>query len=447
MMNPLDWSPMSNFLTTAQSIAGRTPRERNRVVDLMRVISILVVVFGHWLIAAVTIEAGSVVPGHLLGLAEWTHPLTWVLQVMPIFFFVGGFSNALSWRSARRKGETYSGWLRIRLRRLTLPVVPLLLVWGVGGWLALRTGLDWELLQLASQVAVVPTWFLAAYVVIVVLAPAALTVWDRLGWWSVTAGLILAGITDYVSIGLGIAAVGFLNYVFVWATVHQLGFAWVDGKAEGAWRRLGLVAIGFAGTLILVWAGPYPIAMVGLDNGQVANSLPPRLTLAFLGIFQAGLVLVAEPVLQRLMNIKSLWTGVVAVSGQIMTLYLWHLTAMVVLIAAGIGLNGFGFGIEPVTALWWVTRPVWVAALIAVTVLLAALFGRFERPLPDPRPAPPLWRPIAAAVMICAGLGLLAAVGIADPDGLNGLILSLPLAGMMIGGVTGASKARRAATE
>ena len=445
MMNSLDWSPMTNFLTKAQSIAGRTPSDRNRVVDLMRVISILVVVFGHWLIAAVTIEAGSVVPGHLLGLAEWTHPFTWVLQVMPIFFFVGGFSNALSWRSARRKGETYAGWLRIRLRRLTLPVVPLLLVWGVGGWLALRAGLDWELLQLASQVAVVPTWFLAAYVVIVVLAPVALTVWDRFGWWSVAAGLMLAGITDYVSIGLGIAPVCFLNYVFVWATVHQLGFAWVDGKADGARRRIALVAIGIAGTLILVWAGPYPIAMVGLDNGEVANSLPPRLTLAFLGMFQAGLVLVAEPVLQRLMNIKSLWTGVVLVSGQIMTLYLWHLTAMIVLIAAGIGLNGFGFGIEPVTALWWVTRPVWIAALIAVTVLLAAVSGRFERPQPDPRPAPRPWRPILAAAMICAGLGLLAAVGIADPDGLNGLILSLPLAGMMIGGVTGASRARRAA--
>ena len=443
-MKPLDWSLMTNFLTTAENIAGRTPRERNRVVDLMRVISILVVVFGHWLIAAVTIEAGSVVPEHLLGLAEWTHPLTWVLQVMPIFFFVGGFSNALSWRSARRKGETYSGWLRTRLRRLTLPVVPLLLVWGVGGWLALRAGLDWELLQLASQVALVPTWFLAAYVVIVLLAPAALAVWDRFGWWSVTAGLMLAGATDYISIGLGIAPVGFLNYVFVWATVHQLGFAWVDGKTDGVWRRIGLVAIGFAGTLILVWAGPYPIAMVGLDNGEVANTLPPRLTLAFLGMFQAGLVLVAEPVLQRLMNIKSLWTGVVAVSGQIMTLYLWHLTAMIVLIAAGIGLNGFGFGIEPVTTLWWVTRPVWFAALISVTVLLAAVFGRFERPLPDPRPAPRPWRPIVAAVMICAGLGLLSAVGVADPDGVNGLILSLPLVGMMIGGVAGASRASRA---
>ena len=131
-------------------MAETTPPTRNRVVDLIRVVSILVVVFGHWLMAAITFEDGQLRPGHLLELADWTHPLTWVFQVMPLFFFVGGYSNALSWRSARDRGETYGSWLRDRLRRLALPVVPLLLVWTFGGWLGLRLGLDWEMLQLAS---------------------------------------------------------------------------------------------------------------------------------------------------------------------------------------------------------------------------------------------------------------------------------------------------------
>ena len=194
---------------------------------------------------------------------------------MPIFFFVGGYSNALSWRSARRKGQTYGGWLRARLRRLALPVVPVLIFWTAFGWLALRLGLDWEVLQLASQVALVPTWFLAAYVVIVTLAPAFLVVWERLGLWSIAIGLALAGLCDLLSIEFDVVPVGFLNYILVWGTVHQLGYAWLDGRLDGMGRRLGLLVVGFGATLALVWAGPYPVAMVGLDTSEITNSYPP----------------------------------------------------------------------------------------------------------------------------------------------------------------------------
>lgn len=404
-------------------------------MDLMRVVSILIVIFGHWLMAAVTFEDGELVPGHLLELTDWTHPLTWIFQVMPVFFFVGGYANALSWRSARRRGEPYGGWLRARLRRLVLPVVPLIIVWTAGGWLGLELGLGWEMLQLASQVAIVPTWFLAAYVVIVTLAPLALLIWEKWGWWSIAGGTALAALADVLSISLGVIPAGFANYLFVWGTVHQLGYAWLDGRFEGMQRRVALGAIGLAGALALVWAGPYPVAMVGLDTAQITNSYPPRVTLAFLGMFQAGLVLMFEPLLGRMMRRPGAWTFVVAVSAQIMTLYLWHLTAMIVLIGVGLAAGGAGFGIEPLSGLWWASRPIWFAILSVLTAGLVAVFGRFERPSRDERPAPPAWQPVLAVVFICAGLGLLAAIGIADADGLNGLILSLPVIGVTVGGV------------
>ena len=64
-----------------------------------------------------------------------------------------------------------------------------------------------------------------------------------------------------------------------------------------------------------------------------------------------------------------------------------------------------------------------------------AIFGRFERPEHDSRPAPPWWRPVLAVTLICAGLGFLAAIGIADEQGLNGLVLSLPVIGVILGGI------------
>jgi len=41
----------SFFWATASELAAKTPPERNRYVDLLRAVSILVVVVGHWLIA------------------------------------------------------------------------------------------------------------------------------------------------------------------------------------------------------------------------------------------------------------------------------------------------------------------------------------------------------------------------------------------------------------
>lgn len=143
------------------------------------------VVWGHWTMAAVTVADGELVAGRILVLAEWTHPLTWVLQVMPVFFLVGGYANGLSWRSARARGATYGGWLRARTRRLTLPVVPVLVAWFALGWVALRLGMDPGTLRLASTVGLVPTWFLASYILVVALAPLGLLAWERWGWWSV----------------------------------------------------------------------------------------------------------------------------------------------------------------------------------------------------------------------------------------------------------------------
>lgn len=427
-----------SFLTAVRDMADATPDDRNRSVDALRAASILVVVFGHWLMAAVTVTDGQLEAGHLLELTTWTHPATWILQVMPVFFVVGGFANGVSWRSARRRGEPYGGWLRSRLRRLVLPVVPLLVAWGLGGWVGLRAGLDWEMLQLASQVALVPTWFLAAYVVIVTIAPLGLWLWERFGWASIIGGVALSTLADIASIGLGWVPVGFANYVLVWGTVHQLGYAWLDDRLGGPRRRLLMAAAGLVATVALVWAGPYPVAMVGLDTTEITNSYPPRVTLATLGIFQAGLVLAAEQPLRRWLRRPRPWRAVVAVNAQIMTLYLWHLTAMVIVIGLSLPAGGFGLGITALSALWWLTRPLWFVVVALVTALLVMSFGRFERPRPDPRPAPQPWRPVLAVLGVCAGLGLLAALGIADEDGLNGLVLSLPILGVIAGGVGGA---------
>ncbi|MGH8915836.1 MAG: acyltransferase family protein, partial [Acidimicrobiia bacterium] len=246
----------------------------------------------------------------------------------------------------------------------------------------------------------------------------------------------LAGLCDWLSISAGVVPAGFLNYILVWGTVHQVGYAWLDGTIDGLGRRALVAVAGLVGALLLVGLGPYPVAMVGLDTSEITNSYPPRVTLAFLGMFQSGIALMLEGPLRRLMQRRGAWTLVVGVSARIMTLYLWHLTAMVIVIGLSLLAGGVGLGMEPLSGLWWLTRPIWYLVLGIVTVGLVAVFGRFETPIQDTRRSPVWWRPVLAVLGICAGLGLLAAIGIADAEGLNGLVLSLPILGVLVGGIT-----------
>ena len=422
------------LLRRAISLADRTPPERNRYVDFLRVVSILVVVLGHWLMVAVWTDGSGLRAENLLGLVPRAAWVTWLLQVMPIFFFVGGFANLASWRSARRRHIPYGAWLRERLRRLLLPVLPLLALWAAIGQVSWWMGVEPRLLQVASRAALVPVWFLAAYVVIVAIAPATLGAWERWGWSSVVAGAAAAGAVDLLTLTGVAVPLQWSNYLFVWGTVHQLGFAWAEGRLTG--RAPAFALGGLLTTWILVAVGPYPVAMVGLDGGGVTNSNPPRVTLVALAVFQIGLVLAAERPVRRWLRRRGPWVGTVLVSGSIMTLYLWHLTAAVALVAlTATALDGLGLGPVPTTPRWWATRPIWFAAAGVATIPLLALFGRFERPRSDPRPAPPPLRPLLAIVLTTAGLGLLARFGIVDEDGLNVFGVALPLVGVLLGGV------------
>jgi fucose 4-O-acetylase-like acetyltransferase len=410
-----------------RALAAATPPTRNRVVDFLRAAAILTVVLGHWLLAAVMVRDGDLRVDAVLNLAPWSHPLTWVFQVMPVFFLVGGYANGLSWRASRRRDVTYAEWLRGRLQRLATPVLPLLLVWLAAMSVGYAAGAPGSTLRAASQVALVPTWFLAAYIAVVAVAPLLLSTWERAGWWSVLAGLVLGGLVDWLSIAGGNGWIGFANYLVVWGTVHQLGYAWLDGALSG-WRRRSLLAVaGLVGLVTLVWAGPYPVSMIGVDGAELNNSYPTRVTLAFLGMFQAGVVLLAEGRLAALLQRPWLWATTVAVNVRIMSLYLWHLTAMVLVIGVSLLLGGFGLGATPLTGPWWAGRPAWYAVLTLVTLALIVLVGRFERPAPDPRPAPGLWGPVVTTIALCAGLGVMAASGIVSDTGVHWVWPLLPV--------------------
>src|SRR4026208_286829 len=95
-------SARSRSVSGAHALVDATPETRNRYVDLIRVVSIGVVVLGHWTMAVLGYRDGRFSGQNLLELNPDLQILTWLFQVMPLFFIVGGFTNRGSWGTAER---------------------------------------------------------------------------------------------------------------------------------------------------------------------------------------------------------------------------------------------------------------------------------------------------------------------------------------------------------
>jgi hypothetical protein len=366
---------MTTLLTSARRAAAATPPDRDRVVDLVRVAAMAVVVFGHWIMAAIWASPGGPVTGNALDDSVGLQVATWAFQVMPLFFLAGGFSNRASLLAARRDGVAAGHWLAARGRRLLAPVVPLVVVWAAITVVA-RPFVDPGLLRAGTMVSLVPLWFLAVYVGVVVLAPITHRLWERWGWWTVAAGAAAAVAVDVLRFVGDQAWLGWANFLFVWATVHQIGYGWERWRSPrvGRW----LAPAGFAALVLAVGLGPYPISMIGLDGQAVTNTTPPTIALLLLGVMQAGVLGLFAPSLERWLGRRGPWTAVVLTSGMAMTWYAWHLTVMTLVAGLGFLAGGWFLTPEPLGASWWATRPLWLVGLTLCTIPVVLVALRFE---------------------------------------------------------------------
>ncbi|MBT8115233.1 MAG: acyltransferase, partial [Arenicella sp.] len=411
----------TGFWARAERLAQKTPADRNRYVDLLRALSITAVVLGHWILAAPYFAAGSPHMEHLLDIQPWSQWLTWIFQVMPVFFFVGGFSNGVSWDRNQARDGSYPAWLEARLRRLLGPVIPLVCLWALLGIVGHTFGVHPQMIKIGSQVSLVPVWFLAIYFFIVMIVPLTRAAWRRYRYLSIALPVILAVLADWVYFNTQLQWLAWFNYLFVWGAVHQLGYAWQQQKLG---NRSMALAIGICGGICLVLLtqfGPYPLSLVGVPGQELSNNTPPKLPLLALAFAQIGLLLSIEGVMRRWLAKPRVWTATVLVNGLIMPIFLWHSTIMMLLIGGLFWLAPALLAGEPGTAFWWGLRPVWVAVYFSLMLAFLPLFIRLEKlagAQPETRATVSVL--IFGAVLICSGLALLAGGGVSG-TGLLGL--------------------------
>jgi len=393
---------------SVDALVDATPDSRDRVVDLLRAVSIAVVVLWHWTFSITQWRHGALRMPNPIGDVPGLWVATWLLQVMPLFFLVGGYANQAGWDGVVRAGGGARRFWAKRFGRLVRPVAVYVGCWTVVdlAWRASggRSVLDW------GTVVFVPLWFLGVYVGVVALVPltAHLHTRHRVATLVTLAIGVLAA--DGLRLGADVDAsvVGLGGSALVWIFCHQLGYVWRDwttstrrpaeslgtparvdaaGGLGGAGAQVAevarrkarcLVAAGFGALVVLTQLGPYSSSMVAVRGEDVSNMFPTTACIAALAVFQLGVVLTVRPALTRWLRRRRVWRTVVAANGVAMTVFCWHMTALVVFLLA-FEAAGFTLATEP-TAGWWLTRPLWVAGPAIVLAGLMAAFARFELP-------------------------------------------------------------------
>jgi len=331
----------------------------------------------------------GLIAGNALEFAPGMAIISWFLQVMPLFFVVGGFSSAMSLDSFAAKaagqvpgtaGTRPQDWVVARLRRMVAPAVVLAGAWAVAVTAGFAVG-QGALVAVGATAAAIPLWFLANYTIDTVIAPYVLPRFRRH-----PVALPAAGIAVFIALeALRFAGVGYLpqlNWVLGWLLFQIAGFAWRDGLLPSGPKLVAIAAGLWAAAALAVTVGPYPVSMVHFPGIVNSPTHPPSLALLLFGAAYSATAIAAAPKVSAWLAARpKAWAGVVAANAVAMSVYLWHMTAAIVASAIF-----YAFGWLPTaeigTVAWWFQKlPLMAASAVILAGMVASVMGVERRAL------------------------------------------------------------------
>ncbi|BBZ16317.1 acyltransferase family protein [Mycolicibacterium gadium] len=400
----------------AGRVAAETPADRDRAVDVARLAALVVVMFGHCALLLATIDSGLRI-GNLLGELPAIAPVTWIVQVMPLFFLAGGAAGAYGWHS----GSSWGTWLVKRAQRLCRPVFWYLAAWSIGIVVTYYV-LGADSAASIGRECVALLWFLGVYLVVLAFVPA-LTRMSTGRAVAAIVGVLIAVSAgfDAIRFAVGAPMAGVANFVIVWLIPMVIGVAYARHLIR-ARTALVVAASAFSAQLVIAAVGPYEVSLVVTGTERISNVSPPTLLLALHCTWMSFAFIALAGPIRRWAQRPRVWYIVATGNAGAMTLYLWHIPAIAV---ATFTLHAFGLDAYDVDApYFWamlaLRAVVFAVVMLAMFMLLSPLEHR-RLPWWDAPVAATGARSTAAGVLIVlagVSLVLLAKNGLGDLYGL-----------------------------
>ncbi|MGC5023148.1 acyltransferase family protein [Tsukamurella sp. DT100] len=403
------------FLPARSAVLDGTPDARDRAIDVARLASLVVVMVGHCVLLLATITPSGVWVGNTLGAQPSLQPITWVLQVMPLFFLAGAASSAYG----LNQGTAWGGWLLGRAQRLARPVFWYLAFWSLALG-ATRVLLGESSAERLGGESVALLWFIGVYLLVLAFVPALMRCGAAALAGIVVALLAASALFDGARLASGSIEWGFPNFLVVWLIPVVIGVAYAR-RLIPARFALGVAGLAFAAAVAAVVLGPYDVPLVVTGAETFSNTTPPTFLLGLHCVGVSLLFVMAAPAIGRWARRPRVWYPVAVGNGGAMTLYLWHIPAIAV---AAFALHAVGVdAVDPAQPGFWglmaLRAAVFAVVMFALFVLLSPLEHR-RLPWWDARVTARGARGAGAGVLVCvagAAVLLMAKEGLGSSTG------------------------------
>src|SRR6195952_309532 len=339
------WGGPVNRGRTATAVTAAQSR-RDPYADFLRSFSLVVVILWHWCFTILIWGENGPMATSPLGFTSGLWIFTWLLQVLPVFFYIGAYVHLTAWERAAARGERIWPFAMRQARELAVPSAALLVTWLVLGVIVGSVfNLDW--MATAVLMVVSPLWFVATYLFFVTLMP--ITVWLHKRYDALVLGWLggPAVVVHILRFRYGVPYVEWANMIFVWGFAFQMGYfhgritgldnapTMADGRKDWSFQsarsRQQAWMLTFVGLFLLVglvFSGLYPGSMVGVP-GQGSNMAPPTVCILALTLFQVGVAHPLGPSVLRLLGTGKLFYRFVAgLTRFALPLFLFHTTGM-----------------------------------------------------------------------------------------------------------------------
>ncbi|RWZ51458.1 acyltransferase [Labedella phragmitis] len=370
-MTALTQSPTRNEPRIVRPSRLPVSSRRDSAVDVARAACLVVVVLLHATMVGVSSPGGVAVIENAMDSWSGFAAATWIVQVMPLFFVLGGFSSFTQWSSLRWRGVSAAEYVALRLRRLLVPAVAAIAA-TAAVLLALPTlGVSGDIAATAGFRLSQPLWFLGVYILCTAFVPVMAALHARSPRRTLGVLALLAVGVDVSRSTSGVDAIGFLNLLVVWLLVQQMGFFLADGSFGrlSGHRRFALGGGALAALVICCASGFYSVDLFG-------NLNPPTGALVLLGVVQLCVFAASRPLLRSLHSAAPVAAAVGWINARSLTIYAWHMLVLIGL-AGALLVSGMPLP-DPVSPDWWATRPVWLATVVLLVGATAWVFGRIE---------------------------------------------------------------------
>src|SRR5690606_11717854 len=212
-----------------------------------------------------------------------------------------------------------------------------------------------------------PRWFLGVFLVLQAVLPVMVRLHERVPLQTLAALASVSLVVDVARVISGADGIGYVNLLFVWLTIQQVGFLLADGRIHALASRTPVPAAALALGLLLVSFG------TGFHSPDlIANTNPPTTALLLVGVIQTAAFSLFKKQLTAFADRRPVTAFTRFMSARAMTVYLWHMPVLLTL--AGVtALIGMVTGDQlpvPTSGEWWLSRPLWLVLALGTTALL-----------------------------------------------------------------------------